>query len=44
MIQDLLGSYRDAGAEEVMLCGVPSKPRIWERIEEIEEEVLSVFD
>ena len=41
MIQDTLGAYRDAGAQEVMLCGVPSKPALWQRIE---AEVLSVFD
>ena len=41
MIQDLLGEYSEAGAEEVMLCGVPSKPALWQRIE---AEVLSVFD
>ena len=41
MIQDLLGAYIDAGAEEVMLCGVPSKPALWQRIE---ADVLSVFE
>ena len=41
VIQDLLGAYIDAGAEEIMLCGVGNKPALWQRIE---ADVLSVFD
>ena len=41
LIQDTLGAYIDAGAEEIMLCGVPNKPTAWQRIE---TEVLSAFD
>ena len=40
-IQDHIGAYIDAGAEEIMFCGVPNKPALWQRIE---AEVLSVFD
>ena len=40
-IQDLLGAYIDAGAQEIMLCAIPNKPEAWQRVE---EEVLSAFD
>jgi len=40
-IQDLLGAYIDAGAQEIMLCAIPNKPAAWQRVE---EEVLSAFD
>jgi hypothetical protein len=40
-IQDLLGEYIEAGAQEIMLCSVPNKPEAWQRIE---EDVLSAFD
>jgi len=40
-IQDLLGDYIEAGAQEIMLCAVPNKPEAWQRID---EEILSVFD
>ena len=34
IIHDHLGAYKEAGAEEIMLCGVPNKPALWQRIEE----------
>jgi F420-dependent oxidoreductase-like protein len=40
-IQDLIGQYIEAGAQEIMLCSVPNKPEAWQRID---EEILSVFD
>ena len=40
MIQDTLGEYIEAGAQEIMLCAIPAKPSAWQRVE---EEVLSVF-
>ncbi len=39
-IQDYLGAYIEAGAEEIMLCAVPNKPEAWQRID---EEILSLF-
>ncbi len=39
-IIDRIQQYIDAGAEEIMFSGVPSKPRLYERID---EEILSVF-
>lgn len=38
---DLIGKYIDAGAEEIMFSGVPTKPELWERIN---ADVLSAFD
>lgn len=40
-IQDYLGGYIDAGAEEILICAVPNRPEAFQRIE---EEVLAVFD
>ena len=40
-VQDLLRQYIEAGAEEIVLCGVPLQPEAWQRID---DEVLSAFD
>ncbi|MCK5344597.1 MAG: LLM class flavin-dependent oxidoreductase, partial [Candidatus Heimdallarchaeota archaeon] len=40
-IIDRIQQFIDAGAEEIMLGGVPAKPKLFERID---NEILSVFD
>ncbi len=39
-IQDYLGEYIEAGADEIMFCGMGNNPPAWQRLE---SEVLSVF-
>ena len=38
---DRIGQYIDAGAEEIMFGTVPTKPELFQRID---EDVLSAFD
>ena len=40
-IQDLLQQYIEAGAEEIILCGVPNQPEAWQQID---DEILTAFD
>ena len=40
MIQDYVGEYIEAGADEFMMCGIGNNPHVWERLD---AEVLSVF-
>ncbi len=40
-IQDLLQQYIEAGAEEIILCGVPNQPESWQQID---DEILAAFD
>ena len=40
MIQDYVGQYLEAGADEFMMCGIGNNPHVWERLD---SEVLSVF-
>ncbi|MHA2125325.1 MAG: hypothetical protein ACXABO_08205 [Promethearchaeota archaeon] len=39
-IIDRVQEYIDAGAEEIMISAVPSKPKLYEQIQ---EEILSAF-
>lgn len=39
-VQDLLHQYVEAGAEEIVLCGVGNRPDAWQQID---DEVLSAF-
>ncbi len=40
-VQDLLQQYIEAGAEEIILCGIPNQPDAWQQID---DEVLCAFD
>lgn len=39
-VQDLLHEYVEAGAEEIILCGVGNRPEAWQQID---EEILTAF-
>lgn len=39
-VQDLLHQYVEAGAEEIILCGIGNRPEAWQQID---EEILAAF-